>query len=101
MYLVDLVQDPCAAVSRVASSCLDVIIDLNDDMAGGPVLGVWVSVFGVLGVRSGVEGLLGVSQCTSRHSVHSVQSSAALVSQYTSVYLHWAVLCRCYPQPQI
>jgi hypothetical protein len=34
MYLVDLVQDPCVAVSRVASSCLDVIIDLNDDMAG-------------------------------------------------------------------
>lgn len=44
MYLVDLVQDPCVAVSRVASSCLDVIIDLNDDMAG-----VWKCGGGGLG----------------------------------------------------
>lgn len=34
MYLVDLMQDSCIPVSRVASSCLDVIMDLHDNMAG-------------------------------------------------------------------
>lgn len=34
MYLVDLMQDTCIPVSRVASSCLDVIMDLHDNMAG-------------------------------------------------------------------
>lgn len=40
MYIVDLVQDPCVAVSRVAASCLDVIIDTSEDMAGVCVCGL-------------------------------------------------------------
>jgi hypothetical protein len=34
-YLVDLLQDSCMAVRRVAGACLDAIMDSNEAAAGG------------------------------------------------------------------